>query len=71
MRIADRTQPLGNLVPPPPTRHRSAPTGSMPEDEDEALCARYEAEQARYEAGETAWGCDWPEGPLATEGVRW
>jgi hypothetical protein len=45
----------------------------MPDDEDEdaALCARYEAEQARYQSGETIWGCDWPEGPLAAEGVCW
>jgi len=56
-----------------PERFPPVPDGSVHDDNgaDEALCARYEAEEALRAGGETSQGCDWPEGALSPNGCIW
>jgi hypothetical protein len=61
--------PTPSRIPPLPPGGVRAPGAADPDDE--AWNAFLEALGVRFEEGETADGCDWPDGPLSPNGCLW
>jgi hypothetical protein len=64
-----QAQALPPRVPPLPPTGKIAAGAADPDDA--AWDAYYEAHMAMLDDGETATGCDWPDGPLSPTGCVW
>jgi len=69
---ATLTRPPVSADPPrvPPPLSTGVAAGATDPD-DAAWNAYYEAHVAMLDEGETAAGCDWPDGPLSPTGCFW